>query len=52
MGAGAVLVMQFAIELREGLYFDLRTVAIALAGVFAGPIGAVVALALRRRSAC
>ena len=44
MGAGAVLVMQFAIELREGLYFDLRTVAIALAGVFAGPIGAGVAL--------
>jgi diguanylate cyclase (GGDEF)-like protein len=44
MGAGAVFVMQFTIELRPGLYFDLRTVAIALAGVFAGPVGVVVAL--------
>ena len=31
MGAGAVFVMQFTIELREGLYFDLRTIAVALA---------------------
>ena len=46
MGAGAVFVMQFTIELRQGLYFDLRTVAIALAGVFAGPIGLLVALAM------
>ena len=46
MGAGAALAMQFTIELREGLYFDLRTVAVALAGVFAGPAGALVALTL------
>lgn len=46
MGAGAVLIMQFTIELRQGLYFDLRTTAIALAGVFAGPVGVLVALAI------
>jgi diguanylate cyclase (GGDEF)-like protein len=46
MGVGAVVVMQFSIEVREGgLVFDLRNVAISLAGVFAGPVGAVIAVA-------
>lgn len=46
MGIGAALVMEATVELYPGLYFDLRSVAIALAGVFAGPVGALIAVAV------
>lgn len=46
MGVGAALVMHFALELRPGLYFDLRSVPIALAGIFAGPLAAAIAIVI------
>ena len=46
MGAGAVLSMVMGLELRPGLFVDMRAPLIAMAGFFGGPIGALSAAAV------
>lgn len=46
MGLGAVATMSLSVELQPGVHFDLRGALVAMAGLFGGPFGALVAAAL------
>jgi len=46
MGAGAVATMSLPVELQPGVYFDLRSSFVAMAGFFTGPLGGLIALAI------
>src|SRR5690606_12471335 len=39
MGAGALATMSLTVELSKGILFDLRTTFVAIASLYAGPIG-------------
>jgi diguanylate cyclase (GGDEF)-like protein/PAS domain S-box-containing protein len=43
MGAGAVLSMIMNFEVQPGVYFDLRSPTLAIAGFFGGPLSAILA---------
>ncbi|RYE87694.1 MAG: diguanylate cyclase, partial [Hyphomicrobiales bacterium] len=43
MGAGAVATMSLSVELQPGIYFDLRSPLVAMAGFFTGPLGGLIA---------
>lgn len=43
MGAGALATMSLAIEITPGVIFDFRTTLVAIASLYAGPLGALIA---------
>jgi PAS domain S-box-containing protein len=43
MGLAAIAAMMFSVAISTGIYFDLRTVAIAIATVFGGPLSGCIA---------
>lgn len=42
MGTGAIASMALSVELRPGVFFDLRSSLIGVAGMFGGPVAAVI----------
>jgi len=46
MGAGAVATMSLPVELQPGVYFDLRSSLVAMAGFFTGPLGGLIAFVM------
>lgn len=46
MGLGAITMMALPVAVHDGLFLDLRVSMLAQAGLFGGPIGALVALVL------
>lgn len=46
MGAAAIISMALSVQLTPGVIFDLRSIAVVLAGIFAGPLAGLIAGAI------